>query len=158
MLKVLTVINHTVTDETLIPKWFSFSPAGMNTLLTLLLSLSQVEKPLLSLYWSPKNQVSLSPMVFTIYTQTAHLAVVKQTLPPRSAYLVEELFAGGAGQDGELQLRVHGCNANIYLPEKRLTLKFRRTLGALSCMKEAKMKATAICVCCRGQLGSLTTK
>lgn len=123
----------------------------MNTLLTLLLSLSQVEKPLLSLYWSPKNQVSLSPMVFTIYTHTTHttqhthLAEDKQTLLPRRAYLVKELFAGGAGQDGELQLSVHGCYANIYLPEKRLTLKFRRTLGALSCVKEQRsMKATAV--------------
>lgn len=35
-------------------------------LLTLLLSFSQVEKPLLSWYCSPKNQVSLSPMVLTI--------------------------------------------------------------------------------------------
>lgn len=145
MLKVLAAFNQAVNDETLILKWFSFSPAGMNTLLTLLLSLSQVEKPLLSLYWSPKNQVSLSPMVFTIYTQTTHLAADKQTLLPWLAYLVKELFAGGAGQDGELQLRVHGCYANIYLPEKRLTLKFRRTLGALSCLKEQRsMKATAI--------------
>lgn len=65
--KVLAAFSHTVTDETLLLKWISFSPAGINKLLTLLLSLSQVEKPLLSLYWSPKNQVSLSPIVFTIY-------------------------------------------------------------------------------------------
>lgn len=67
--KVLAAFSHTVTDETLLLKWISFSPAGINRLLTLLLSLSHVEKPLLSLYWSPKNQVSLSPIVFTIYTQ-----------------------------------------------------------------------------------------
>lgn len=66
--KVLAAFSHTVTDETLLLKWISFSPADINKLLTLLLSLSQVEKPLLSLYWSPKNQVSLSPIVFTIYT------------------------------------------------------------------------------------------
>lgn len=65
--KVLAVFSHTVTDETLPPNWISFSPAGKDKLLTLLFSLSQVEKPLLSLYWSPKNQVSLSPIVFTIY-------------------------------------------------------------------------------------------
>lgn len=66
--KVLAAFSHTATDETLLLKWISFGPAGINQLLTLLLSLSQVEKPLLSLYWSPKNQVSLSPIVFTIYT------------------------------------------------------------------------------------------
>lgn len=68
MEKVLAAFGHAVPDETLILKWFPFSPVGINTFLTLLLSLSQVEKPLLSLYWSPKNQVSLSPIVFTIYT------------------------------------------------------------------------------------------
>lgn len=77
-------------------------------------------------------------------TQHTHLAEDKQTLPLRWAYLVKELFAGGAGQDGELQLSVHGCYANIYLPEKRLTLKLV-TLGALSCVKEQRsMKATAV--------------
>ena len=32
-------------------------------------------------------------------------------------YLVKELLAGGAVEDSELQLGVHGGNANIYLSE-----------------------------------------
>lgn len=117
-----------------------------------------MEKPLLSLYWSPKNQVSLSPMVFTIYTQTTHSAAHKERLPPGSAYLVEELFAGGAGQDGELQLRVHGCYANIDLPEKKTNADIQE--DTLSCVKERRsIKATAIFeFFVGGQLGSPTAK
>lgn len=33
-----------------------------------------------------------------------------------AVYLVKELFASRAGQDGKLQLSIHGCNADIYLP------------------------------------------
>lgn len=96
-----------------------------NNLLTLLLSLSQVEKPLLSLYWSPKNQVSLSPIVFTIYTHDKDSTTRSHVYPQRrrrqsltETYLIKELFASGAGQDGKLQLSIHGCHSNIYLSEK----------------------------------------
>lgn len=124
--------------EALLLKWNSLIPTGINKFLTLLLSLSQVEKPLLSLYWSPKNQVSLSPIVFTICTHDTdnmthlHVDLQKtQTTSPRSTYLVKELFASGAGQDGKLQLSIHGCYSNIYLPEKKLMLRLGRTLSVL---------------------------
>lgn len=78
----------------------------------------------------------------------AHLSVDRQTPPSRSTYLVKELFASGAGQDGKLQLSIHRGYPNIYLPEKTLTLRFRRTLCALcdwTCVKEQQsVKATAI--------------
>lgn len=41
-------------------------------------------------------------------------------------YLVKKLSTGCAGQDGKLQLSIHGCNSDIYLPEKALTLRYRR--------------------------------
>lgn len=39
--------------------------------LTFLLSLSHVEKPLVSWYWSPKYQTSRSPMVLTTFKNTS---------------------------------------------------------------------------------------
>lgn len=39
------------------------------------------------------------------------------------AYLVKKLFASCAGQDGKLQLCIHGCNSDIYLPEKNTLTK-----------------------------------
>ena len=33
----------------------------------------------------------------------------------RAVYLVKQLLSGGAVEDSELQLRVHGRNANVYL-------------------------------------------
>lgn len=63
-------------------------------------------------------------------------------------YLVKELFASGAGQDGKLQLSIHGRDPNIYLPEKKLTLRFRRSLSVLchrtSLNEQQLVKATAI--------------
>lgn len=87
-----------------------------------------------------------------------------QTQPSRSTYLVKEVFASGAGQDGKLQLSIHGCYSNIYLPEggKKWTLRFRRTLPVLchwtSLSEQQLVKATAIIVCSQRQVGSLTAK
>ncbi|OON90415.1 MAG: hypothetical protein ATN33_03035 [Epulopiscium sp. Nele67-Bin001] len=36
-------------------------------------------------------------------------------------YLVKKLFARCAGQDGKLQFSIHGCDSDIYLPEKAHT-------------------------------------
>lgn len=51
--------------------------------------------------------------------------VSSSVLSFRTLYLIEQLFASGAGQDGKLQLSIHGCDANIYLPEKTHTLRWR---------------------------------
>lgn len=48
------------------------------------------------------------------------------------SYLVEELFACCVGLDGKLQLSVHGCNSDIYLPGgKTLMVRYRRERKSL---------------------------
>ena len=37
----------------------------------------------------------------------------------KASYLVKQLFTGCAGQNGKLQLCIHGCNSDIYLPERK---------------------------------------
>lgn len=75
-------------------------------------------------------------------------------------YLIKELFASGAGQDGKLQLSIHGCHSNIYLSEKTLTLKLRRTLSVLCHRRrEGEWRQTAIIESVsQRQLGQLTAK
>lgn len=53
-------------------------------------------------------------------------------------YLVEELFASCAGQDGKLQLSIHGCNPDIYLSEKTLTLRYSGKRSRLCDWKSIK--------------------
>lgn len=138
-------------------KWISFSPVGINELLTLLLSLSQVEKPLLSLYWSPKNQVSLSPIVFTIYAHDtdnmtrSHLDLRKHRSRRHARHTWSKsclpVVLGRMANSSSASMvvtRTFICQRG----KRKWTLRFRRTLSVLchwtSLNEQQLVKATAI--------------
>lgn len=127
---------------------------------TFLLSFSHVSSPFESTNCSPKNQISLRPMVLTTYSKYIHCEgseVYSRTpytmynyLNPtfmgistgiRSEkrkgiqaewllYLIEELLSRGAWLDGKLQLGIHGEHTYIDLN----TQKMLYTVCVYSCL------------------------